>query len=230
MQCDRLGHVKRFYDMVCHMKEAVGGARRFSECTADMDWPPRGVYFIQQPGEIRNATGEGSRIVRVGTHALKPGSRATLWDRLRQHKGNPLDGGGNHRGSIFRSLVGNAVINSESVPYPTWGQGNTAERKVRESERPIERAVSALIGEMTVVWLAIPDEPGPDSLRGYIEENAIALLSNFGRDKIDPPTPSWLGYGCGRKLVTESGLWNSRHVKQDYDDNFLDSMEKMVYN
>ena len=32
---------------------------------------------------------------------------------------------------------------------------------------------------MPFLWLEVPDPPGPDSLRGYIERNAIVLLSNY---------------------------------------------------
>lgn len=42
---------------------------------------------------------------------------------------------------------------------------------------------------MSVLWIAKPDDPGPDSLRGYIERNRFALLSNHDRDPIDPPLP-----------------------------------------
>jgi hypothetical protein len=38
------------------------------------------------------------------------------------------------------------------------------------------------------LWLSVDDEPGPQSLRGCIERNAIALLSNYGKLPIDPPS------------------------------------------
>jgi hypothetical protein len=46
-------------------------------------WPfglaePR-VYFFRESSEDRSDTGEGPRVVRVGTHALKAGARTTLW-------------------------------------------------------------------------------------------------------------------------------------------------------
>jgi hypothetical protein len=47
-----------------------------ADCTGRMDWPDRGVYFFREEGEILTDTGVGSRIVRVGTHALKDGSRS----------------------------------------------------------------------------------------------------------------------------------------------------------
>jgi hypothetical protein len=41
-----------------------------------------------------------------------------------------------------------------------------------------QRKVSEVIGKMSFLWLPIGDEPGPNSQRGYIERNVIALLSN----------------------------------------------------
>jgi hypothetical protein len=51
-------------------------------------------------------------IVRVGTHALETGSQTTLWKRLSQHRGQARSGSGNHRGSIFRLIVGTALIHN----------------------------------------------------------------------------------------------------------------------
>jgi hypothetical protein len=67
------------------------------------------VYFFFEDGEVR-ADG-GLRLVRVGTHALTATSKATLWGRLRQNRGQVggrSPGGGNHRGSVFRRHVGAA--------------------------------------------------------------------------------------------------------------------------
>jgi hypothetical protein len=83
-----------------------------------MDWPKRGVYFFRELGENRSDTGEGPRIVRVGTHALKSGSQTKLWTRLSQHKGQPSTGRGNHRGSIFRLIVGTALIKRDAHDFP----------------------------------------------------------------------------------------------------------------
>ena len=47
--------------------------------------------------------------------------------------------------------------------------------------------MSTVIGAMPFLWLAVDDEPGAESLRGDIERNAIALLSNFGKQPVDPP-------------------------------------------
>ena len=83
-----------------------------------MDWPPRGVYFFHESGEARSGTGGGPRVVRVGTHGLKSGSGSTLWDRLSQHRGSSRSGRGNHRGSIFRLIVGIALAKRNDIPLP----------------------------------------------------------------------------------------------------------------
>lgn len=224
----RIDHLKRFYASLFTLKERLGGARRLSDCTGRMKWPRRGIYFFMEEGEVRTEPGDGPRIVRVGTHALKAGSKTKLWTRLKQHKGITRSGGGNHRGSIFRKIVGAALIQKEGLEYPTWGKGDSAPREIRKREQPLERKVSAMIGDMPFLWLAVEDEPGPDSRRGYIERNAIALLSNFGKHPIASPSPSWLSLRCDRKKVRNSGLWNSNHVDEDYDPAFLDELARLI--
>ena len=81
---------------------------------------------------------------------------------------------------------------------------------------------------MSFVWLPINDGAGPGSRRGYIERNAIALLSNFGKDQIDPPSSAWLGHYCNRSRVKLSGLWNANHVDEQYEPAFLDKLERLV--
>ena len=82
---------------------------------------------------------------------------------------------------------------------------------------------------MPFLWLAINDEPGPDSLRGYIERNAIALLSNHDKERIDPASGNWLGECCNRKRVKTSGLWNQNHVNEQHDPAFLDTLETLIH-
>jgi hypothetical protein len=228
MNNERLHHLKRFYGLLAGLEQNLGGARKLSDCSGRMNWPRRGVYLFQEADEHRFDTGEGPRIVRVGTHALKAGSGTKLWTRLSQHKGQARSGGGNHRGSIFRLIVGTALIEKDGHDYPSWGQGSSAPREVREGERSLERAVSTVIGDMPFLWLAIEDEPGFDSLRGYIERNAISLLSNFGRPPLDPPSRNWLGHRCNRERVRTSGLWNSNHVDEDYDPAFLETLDRLI--
>ncbi|MDE0453705.1 MAG: hypothetical protein OXJ63_00160 [Gammaproteobacteria bacterium] len=182
-----------------------------------------------EPGEIRTHSGRGSRIVRVGTHALKPRSKSTLWQRLSQHRGPARTGGGNHRGSVFRQIVGTALIERDAHDCPSWDDGRSnAKRTVKDREQPLECDVSRVIREMPFLWLPVIDETGPRSLRGYIERNAIALLSNYEKTAIDPPSDSWLGRHCTREKVRESGLWNSNHVNEEYDPAFLVTLGSLV--
>jgi hypothetical protein len=224
----RTNHLTQFYELLTRLERNLGGARRLSECYGRMGWPQRGVYFFREAGERRIDSGQGQRIVRVGTHALKLGSRSTLWGRLSQHRGNANSGGGNHRGSIFRLIVGAAIIERDGYNYSSWGQGNSAPKEVRERERPLEQAVSAMLGSMSCLWIAVEDEPGPDSLRGYIERNAIALLSNYGRTPLDPPSSGWLGWFSNRERVRRSGLWNSNYVDETYAPDFLDTLTRLI--
>jgi hypothetical protein len=107
-------------------------------------------------GENRTDTGTGPRIVRVGTHALKTGSRTRLWTRLSQHRGQHRSGGGNHRGSIFRLIVGTALIAKHQYEFPTWdNRAGSATAEIRAGEIALERQVSATIGAMRFLWLAI---------------------------------------------------------------------------
>ena len=221
----RQQHLIRFYSILDVLESEIGGKRKLADCHGRMEWPRRGVYFFREAGEARSDTGTGPRVVRVGTHALKEGGDATLWSRLCTHKGQSKNGGGNHRGSIFRDIVGTSLMRRDSHTSPTWGRGNSASKDVRVSELVLERAVSQVIRNMPFVWLTVVDEPGPGSMRGRIERNAIALLSNFNKSPLGQPSSQWLGHFCDRDRVRASGLWNQNHVDEEYDPGFLDQME-----
>src|SRR5437899_2500265 len=145
---------------------------------------------------------------------LKQGAELTLWTRLSQHRGPLSTRGGNHRGSIFRLIVGAALIRRHAYDHPTWGDGNTAGREVRAAEQDLERKVSEVIAHMPLIWVSVEDEAGPDSLRGYIERNSIALLSNYRKISLDPPSQQWLGRHSDRERVRNAGLWNQNHVDE----------------
>jgi hypothetical protein len=218
-----------FYALLSQLEKKNGGYRKLESANGRMTWPQRGLYFFFEPGELR--TSSGMRVVRVGTHGLKPNAKSSLWQRLSQHQGTTKTGGGNHRGSIFRLIVGASIKNRDHLRIPSWGKESSlgvAARKLsssrenlRQLEMPLEIAVSNHIKSMPFVWLEVPDEPGPDSLRAFIEKNSIALLSNFDKDPIDPPSSNWLGNNCDRTKVKTSGLWNSDHVDARYSPEFL---------
>jgi hypothetical protein len=111
---------------------------------------------------------------------------------------------------------------------PTWGNKSSTPRNIREQEAPLEERVSAVLGAMPFLWLAVDDDAGSHSARGVMERNAISLLSNYGKPTLDAPSPEWLGRYSNRPRVRESGLWNSNHVDENYDPAFLDRLDDLV--
>jgi hypothetical protein len=224
MILDTAAHLKRFYDLIDRLR-AAGADRRLAETHGRLEWPQRGVYFFFEPGEERLNDPASPRVVRVGTHGLKAGSRSTLWRRLSQHRGPGHGRSGNHRGSIFRLLVGDALLGRDGAKHPTWGEGSSAPRNVRVREVDLEQRVSRVLGAMRVTWLDVPDDPSPGSLRGIIERNTLGLLSTGDGDSA---SPGWLGRHSSRERVRASGLWNQNHVGDAYDPSFLDTFDRLV--
>ena len=213
------------YRIVGELDRAVGGARRLGGAARSDGWPERGVYLVFEPGEQRRA-GQHQRIVRVGTHALRIGASSTLWGRLAQHRGRG-PAGGSHRSSVFRKHVGHALL-ARDGPQPGtahWGVGGSAPREVRSREHAHEVRVNAVIGAMTVLWLDIDDEPGPDSERGSIEQNLIALLAAAHRSGLDQPSTRWLGLHAPSPAISASGLWNVHHTDGTYDPAVVEALE-----
>jgi len=228
-EATRLGHIDRFYALLARVTaSSTGASRKLSQQTTTSVRHERGIYFFFEKGEMRMTSPFQERVVRIGTHAVSEGSKATLWNRLRTHRGG-ADGLGNHRGSIFRLHIGESLIRKGELEpvFATWGQGQSASAEVRASEQEIELAVSGHIGEMSVSWLEVPDEASADSDRGYLERNLIALLA--GRTgPLDLPSAKWLGRWSSREAVSYSGLWNVNHVYESFDPEALDVFEQYV--
>jgi hypothetical protein len=216
----------RFYGFINRLRALPGQGRSLGACSARDSWPNRGVYFFTEPGEFRLDSVDTPRIVRVGTHAVSAGSKATLWSRLRAHRGTG-HGGGNHRGSIFRLHVGKAIERRAGLEIPTWGVKSSASRSIRASEAPHERRVSEHLAAMSVMCVSVPDDAGPHSRRSLIERGAVALLSNR-LSPADPPSPTWLGASSPHKEIRQSGLWNLNYVQDEVRLEFLDVLERAV--
>ena len=99
---------------------------------------------------------------------------------------------------------------------------------MKDAEADLERRVSGYIGQMPFLWLAVPDAPCPQSVRGRIERHAIALLSHARTPAADRPSANWLGVHSDRPRVCRSGLWNNNHVDEDGDAAFLSEMAELV--
>lgn len=222
---NRLSLLDHFYELLGLLAIATKGPRQLGELTRK-GLPQRGVYFFFEPGESRIGRPDERRVVRVGTHALNRGSKSTLLGRLKQHRGTRL-GGGNHRGSVFRKHIGKAILNRDGnlIQSGTWGKGANAPREVKLSEAPIEKAVSKYIEQMCVLWVNIDDEPNPDSVRGFIERNAIGLLSAQ-----EPASKDWLGFYTENASITRSFLWNVNHVECRPDNAFLSVFAEQIKN
>jgi len=111
---------------------------------------------------------------------------------------------------------------SEAVRMITPASDGTTSRKISLSRW---RSVS---GSLRLI--PVDDAPGTDSLRGYIERNSIALLSNYQKPPLDPASQKWRGHACdrGKARVRDSGLWNQNHVDEDYEPSFLETLERLV--
>lgn len=222
----------RFYQLLTRLEENVGGKQRLGDCDGYMDWPDRGVYFFFATDEQRTDS-DHLRLTRVGTHAVSEGSETSLWNRLRTHRGvlsGTYEGGGNHRGSVFRKRVGEALVERHDLhdDYPKWGDGSSAGRDLRLEELEMERRVSDHLRELPFLWVNIDDEPGPESGRVYLERNTIALVSNYVEDPVDVRAQGWLGHDSPSQKIRISGLWNVNHVDETYDPVFLDHLADAI--
>jgi hypothetical protein len=80
---------------------------------------------------------------------------------------------------------------------------------------------------MSVTWVSVPDDAGPQSDRSLIERGAVALLANH-LSPADPPSPTWLGASSPRKEIRQSGLWNLNYLQDEVRLEFLDVLERAV--
>jgi hypothetical protein len=218
--------VNRLHHLLHRLEHCVG-AERLRDCRGAKGWPKRGVYFFIDDGERRFRSQREPRIVRVGTHGVSVGSEATLWNRVRTHRGG-ADLSGNHRSSIFRLHVGAAMQARDPNTFPeTWGIGQSASRELRLAEQNAERMVSEYIGNLRVLCLAVSDTPSADSDRAYLEQNCVRLLSGRG-GPLDPPTSGWLGNWSPKPLIRWGGLWNVDYVGGESKAESLDVLETYV--
>jgi hypothetical protein len=189
----------------------------------DKDMPASGVYLFFDEREKRLKRADQLRVVRVGTHGVASGSKASLRNRMRTHFGT-VAGEGNHRSSVFRLHVGRSLINSGLMPsISSWGLVAT-DKNTLLAERELEQAVSRYLSRLYVLLIAVPGESDKTNDRAYVEQNLIALLSNKCRP-LDPPNSDWLGLSSAKQEIRKSGLWNVNHVDQRFDPAYLDVLD-----
>jgi hypothetical protein len=88
--------------------------------------------------------------------------------------------------------------------------------------------VSEYIRDLPFLWVDVDDEPSPQSDRAYLERNTIALVSNYRKDSLDPRSGDWLGRDSPRSEISDSGLWNINHVREEYDPVFFDRLGRAI--
>ncbi|WP_139306116.1 DUF6884 domain-containing protein [Methylomonas sp. LWB] len=210
----RYRDLRQLYGLI--KKSRLSGKTFLLSKLRNQSLPKRGVYVFLDLNEP-NFLGEPGRIVRIGTHAVSEGSKATLKNRLRCHAGQ-IDGTGNHRGSIFRLHVGRALLVKEETvaSLTSWGDGQNASAYIRNIEKQHELRVSEYLGSLEVFVIDADDVPSKNSLRASIERQLIALCSEDFQ-LIDHPSKEWLGQFSSMPTIVRSGLWNLRDVGRKYD-------------
>jgi hypothetical protein len=198
------------------------GVHRFELFGSLREMPQRGVYYFFDPDEETKFSSELPRIVRVGTHAVSAGSRSTLRTRLRAHFGQ-RDTTGNHRASIFRLHVGNALLarSSRQASYPSWGKGMSADRATKDEERALEVEVSRYLSRLLFSFVELSDASSPTSQRSQLERASINFLGADGIP-LESPSQGWLGLSARPEIIRSTGLWNIQHngerfVRRDLD-------------
>ncbi len=162
--------------------------------------PANGVYLFFEKGESVTIGGEAlERIVRVGTHRVQ----GRFPRRLRQHYGRVKTLGGNKNGSVFRKLVGAALMRREDPLDPRLADWEFPQGT---SDRNAEELVSIYMRDsFTFVCFQVDDQIE----RMAIESGLIALLAQH---PVGEPSKGWLGYNSGSATVRTMGIWNSQRV------------------
>ncbi|WP_414938664.1 hypothetical protein [Amycolatopsis sp. cmx-11-51] len=100
------------------------------------------------------------------------------------------------------SHVGTALIKRDGGSGELLTAWARKRRLPEWAETEIERQVSEYIGRMPFRSPTVPTDLDGTSLRGYIERNSIAPLSNR-RDAPDRPSGGWLGQHAESEKVRD---------------------------
>tara|TARA_E500000305_G_scaffold110047_1_gene116753 strand:- start:559 stop:1755 length:1197 start_codon:yes stop_codon:yes gene_type:complete len=222
---ERTSYLKRILDEYCwaavqdlietHLAESpeVFRMRQFSDFPSTKELPENGVYFFLDPTQTPTNTCLPGQVVRIGTHAVSKGSKATLRQRLRAHYGTG-DGYGNHRASVFRLHVGASIIHAEKLEelYPHWGDGNVSPKNAPSNERELEQRVSEYIGKLALFAVPIDGESKARNRRSEFERVCISAFSAYltKHQRLDQ---TWLGFANPHPTIREAQLWNVNHAR-----------------
>jgi hypothetical protein len=202
-----ISRIKETYEIVTGNFSSLYDFDAFSE----IEIPQQGVYFFFDREERSNVIKDHPKIVRIGTHGVSAGSKATLRQRLRAHFGTK-NGAGNHRSSVFRLHVGECIIKKYCLQdlYPHWGKGSISEKSVIQSEVDLELKVSEYIRNLHLGWIKVDGLSEKNNTRAALEKELIQSLTQYNI-AIEQSTSDWLGTFSSRPSIRHSGLWNVQH-------------------
>ena len=231
-----LRHANRFLDRECAVASLYERFEQFVNLprlptlaeALSSNLPAQGVYFFFDPYEPSHFNKRVPRLVRIGTHGVSKGSKATLRDRLRTHFGTS-DGHGNHRASVFRLHVGEALIRKNDLRdrFPNWGNGQSVDRSISNSERDLEKQVSSYISQLQLSCIDVSDRATKHSARSKIERLSIALFTER-LVPVESPTANWLGLHSAHQTIARTGLWNVRDAGGRADFGIVDLISERM--
>lgn len=225
---NRIDEINRFYDLLNKLENKIG-KHLLLDCNAQMNWPQKSIFFFFEKGELRDKSNK-KRVVSIG-YTTGKNDRDSLWARLRKHRGTVAGkhaGGGNHRESNLRLHLGTALIKRDAIDCPSWGKRFKANAEIRGAEYSVEKLVSQKLNSMPFLWLELDSRTESQDFARFMEKNAIALLSNYGKAPLDEPSDSWLGNFCTNPFVQRSGLWNVEYVSENYNPDFMEEFRSLV--
>ncbi len=160
------------------------------------DLPLNGVYFAYEASESVNIGGNMfRRVVRIGSHL----GQGNLFNRIRSHYGQVNSLKGNSGRSVFRKLIGAAIIKRENigeVKLHDWLEETTPEE--------IEHKVSKYLRDnVTFRCIAIEKKDERLEVESY-------LISLFARIEPGKQSPGWLGNDSHCPKVRAYGIWNRK--------------------
>jgi len=162
-----------------------------------------GLYFFYEDGERDKHGLREGRIVRVGNH---PRAQNGLIQRLSNHYS------GNKNGSVFRRLLGGALIRRTSprspclAPCPGKGHWERQNSTACANCNKLEAEVSAYIRRHCHFrCVAIINR----QQRNRFEALLIATIAQCSRCT---PSKSWRGWRAYPQEVRSASLWNVQHV------------------
>lgn len=217
---DHRDQLDALYVVVARLEDSCGAKRCLAACDSAAGWRAPGVsFFFEEQRRSRVCVSARMRSDRRARHC----GGASLSTTATSEEFTAVPPCACTLAQLW-ALAGN-WLGSISA---SWGVRSTAPTAGRVKEFAIEQAVSAYIGAMQLLCVAVEDAPGPKSDRGVIEAGTIALLSNYDRPSVDPPSGRWLGRDVPRERVSSSGLWNVNHVRQHGNPRALEVLAKRV--